>query len=1003
MSGAFRLPPGLDLLQAAAVDRNRPLSFRFNGKAYRGLRGDTLASALLANGVRLVGRSFKYHRPRGILSAGAEEPSALVHLRSGARQEPNIRATQIELFEGLSAASQNCWPSVDWDVSSVNDLLSPFLPAGFYYKTFMWPPKGWMFYERFIRKAAGMGTATREADPDRYEKMNAHCDLLIVGAGPAGLAAAAAAAESGARVMLVEEQAALAQSYAASDDRVEGQSLAGWGSGLAAQLAGNPKVTLLPRCSAFGIYDGGLVGLVEQVNDFVPEPDHRAPRLRLWKVRAKGILLATGAIERPLVFGNNDLPGVMLAGAVRRYLRQYAVLPGREALVFTTGDEAYATAFDLKSAGANVTLVDARAEPAQGLRDWLRDAGIEVISGAVVTRALGGRQLTGADVATWDSATQEITGGHRRLPCDLLAVAGGWQPCVHLHAHLGQRPAYAADAQAVLPPRDLPAHIFSAGACNGTRDLGACIAEGEVAAGRALGSLGLAPVVPRFVVAAQDPNSPCLPLWEVPGAGRAKKFVDIQDDVTAKDIRLAHREGYVSVEHLKRYTTLGMGTDQGKTSNLNGLAIMAQARGEEISQVGTTTFRPPYTALSMGALTGAARGRHFHAIRRTPMHDWHLANGGRMVEAGLWMRPRWYESNGKTITEAYIKETDHVRQKVGMVDVSTLGKIDVQGPDAGEFLNRVYVNGFGKLPIGKARYGLMLREDGHVMDDGTTSRLDEHHFYMTTTTANAAKVMAHMEYYLNVVWPDLKVRLTSISDQWGGMALSGPLARTVLESCVEGQNLSDEGLPFMGVAWARIAGHRVLLLRISFSGELAYEIHADNNCCEAVWCAVLEAGRPHDIIPYGTEALGALRIEKGHVAGPELDGRTTLADIGLERMASSKKHFIGEQLAKRPAMTDPKRPSLVGILPKDPKAVLKGGGLLVKENKVVPHSEILGHLTSFTYSPVMKSNIALALVKDGKARLGENLYVADAVRNSHQEVTIVDPVFYDPKGERLHV
>jgi sarcosine oxidase subunit alpha len=616
---------------------------------------------------------------------------------------------------------------------------------------------------------------------------------------------------------------------------------------------------------------------------------------------------------------------------------------------------------------------------------------------------MGGRNVSGADVASWNAAAKEITGGHRRLPCDLLCSSGGWQPSVHLHAHLGQRPAYDAGAQAVLPPKDLPAHILSAGACNGSRDLATCISEGEAAADKALTSLSLSAKTSSPAVSAQDPRSPALELWEVPGAGRAKKFVDIQDDVTAKDVRLAHREGYVSVEHLKRYTTLGMGTDQGKTSNLNGLAIMAETRGEEISKVGTTTFRPPYTALSMGALTGAETGRHFHAIRRTPLHDWHLANGGRMVEAGLWLRPRWYESNGKTITEAYIKETDHVRQKVGMVDVSTLGKIDVQGPDAGEFLNRVYVNGFGKLPIGKARYGLMLREDGHVMDDGTTSRLGEHHYYMTTTTANAAKVMAHMEYYLNLVWPDLKVRLTSISDQWGGMALSGPLAREVLKACVEGQDLSDESLPFMGVAWAKIAGHRVLILRISFSGELAYEVHADWNCCEAVWCAILDAGKPHGIIPYGTEALGALRIEKGHVAGPELDGRTTLADIGLARMASTKKHFIGEQLAKRAGMTNPERPSLVGILPKDPKAVLKGGGLLVKEDKVIPHSELLGHLTSFTYSPVMKSNIALGLVKGGKDRIGETLYVADPVRNSHQEVTIVDPIFYDPKGERLYV
>jgi heterotetrameric sarcosine oxidase alpha subunit len=970
------------LVAGGLIDRSLTLRFRFDGRSYEGHPGDSLASALLANGVRLVGRSFKYHRPRGILSAGSEEPSALVRLGEGGRADPNTRATMVPLADGLVAQSQNRWPSLAFDLQAVNGWLSPLLPAGFYYKTFKWPGAFWTpVYERVIRHAAGLGEAARVPDPDRYEKRHAACDVLVVGGGPAGLAAALAAGRSGARVVLADEQTRFGGRLLAERCQIDGAQALAWVEQVLAELASLAEVTLLPRTAAFGYYDHNLVALVEEVAE-------GAPRQRLWTVRAREVVLATGALERPPVFGGNDLPGVMLAGAVRAYVNRYAVAPGSRAVVFTTNDDAYRTALDLAAAGVAVAaVVDARAEARCPFAEAVRTAGIEVLAGHVVSRALGGTRLKAVEVD-----------GRRRIECDLCAVSGGWQPAVHLHSQTGARPVYDPALKAYRPgePRQ---RERSAGAAAGELALGDCLAGGSsagagaaAAAGHGGGSAPPAPVCPA------EPVGEIADLWAVPGKGKA--FVDLQNDVTVEDVALAHREGYRSVEHLKRYTTLGMGTDQGKSGNLVGLALMAGLEALPVAAVGTTTFRPPYVPVALGALVGREIGGEFRPLRRTPMHAWHVAAGAAFVDAGLWRRPRYYPKPGEDLLAATLREARAVREGVGLVDVSPLGKIDVQGPDAAEFLDRLYCNPIRRLAVGKARYGLMLREDGMVLDDGTVSRLGDEAFYVTTTTANAGPVMAHMEFHRQAVWPELAVEVTSITDQWAGMALAGPKSRAVLARVVEGAAVDDNALPFMGVLRAKVAAAPVLLLRISFSGELAYEVHTPAGYGTLVWQALLATGAADGIVPYGTEAMGTLRIEKGHVAGAELDGRTTAEDLGLGRMASRKKDYVGRAALERVALKAPGRLQLVGLVARDGRSPIRSGAQIVADPKAPPPALMLGHVTSADFSPTLEQPIALALVADGRQRRGETLHAMYPLRDEAAEVVVSDPVFVDPEGRR---
>ena len=993
MSEVFRTASG-----GSAIDRARSLSFNFDGRQMTGCAGDTLASALLANGIRLVGRSFKYHRPRGVYSAGPEEPNALVALRRGTRHEPNTRATMVELYDGLEAESQNRWPSLGFDLLAINDCLSALIPAGFYYKTFMGPP-GWMTYEHWVRRAAGLGTAPEGRDPDRYEHRHAHCDVLVVGAGPTGLMAALAAARTGARVILCDERAEIGGSLLRETGKIDGVTSTAWARRVGTELAAMPNLRVLSRATAFGLFDHGMAGLIERVADHLPEPRPYQPRQRRWNVRAKEIVLATGAIERPLVFPDNDRPGIMLASAARAYLNQYGVRPGRTAVVFASNSDAYRTAFDLSAAGVAVAaIVDSRASPGT-IADRAQQNGIDVLAGHVVLATHGRSTLTDIAVAPLADPV-----ARRGIACDLLAVSGGFNPTVHLHCHASGKLAWDAVQLCFVPASGRP-YVRSAGAARGQFALSQCLADGARVGRAAASAAGFSRSVNIDLPAVED-GAPMAPeaLWSVASHGRGKRFVDIQDDVTVGDVGLAAREGYVSVEHLKRYTTLGMGTDQGKTANVNGLALMAEQRGVAIPAVGTTTFRPPYTPVTIGVLAGRETGRHFAPTRRTAMHEWHVEQGAPMIEVGLWMRPRCYPRAGESATDAIRREAAHVRRTVGLVDVSTLGKIDVQGPDATEFLNRVYANNWANVPVGKARYGIMLREDGIVFDDGTTSRLAEHRYFMTTTTANAAAVLTHLEHLLQVVWPALKVQVTSETEQWAAMALAGPASRAVLAKAVDGIDVSNAALPFMGVREARIAEVPVRIFRISFSGELAYEINAPADQGRRVWEALLAAGRESEITPYGTEAMGVLRIEKGHVAGPELDGRATAADLGLGRLVAMKKpDFVGKHLLGRPGLRDPARLQLVGLVPIDRQSRLRSGAHLVRDPAPSLPTQSLGHVSSGAFSPTLGHPIALAMLSGGLAHKDVTIYVAYPLDGSVAVAArVVEPVFVDPEGARLH-
>jgi heterotetrameric sarcosine oxidase alpha subunit len=989
----FRLATG------GAIDRDRPLRFEFDGTSHWGYAGDTLASALLANGVRLVGRSFKYHRPRGIYTAGPEEPNALVRLRRGGRAEPNTRATMIELFEGLVAESQNRFPSIDLDFGAAASLLAPLFPAGFYYKTFMWPRRGWKLYEYFIRRAAGLGVAPREPDPDRYDKRRAYCDVLVVGAGPAGIAAACEAGRAGARVILLDERPELGGALHVEGGTVEGVPAAEWLSSSLASLAAMPEMRLLPRTTAFGYYDHNMIGAVERVAEHLPEPGADAPRKLLWTIRAKQVVLATGAIERPLVFANNDRPGIMLASAARAYVNRYGVRPGSRAVVFTNNDSAYDATFDLRAAGIEIAaLVDSRAAPPGELAARARAEGLPCRFGQIVAAVEGRRAVRATRIAPVGGAD----GGGEQVACDLVAISGGWSPTIHLHCQSGGRPVYDDALAAFLPGSSKQAER-SAGAAAGHSALSNCVGNGAWAGAAAAAAAGFGRAEDRTLTPLLDRAPAVGSLYSLESeAGRRKCFVDLQNDVTTADIALAAREGFRSVEHVKRYTTLGMGTDQGKTSNVNGLALLAGLRAEAIPKVGTTTFRPPYTPVTLGAFAGRDVGHHFEPTRRSPMHRWHEEAGAVFVDAGLWLRPRYYPRAGENMAAAVLREIRGVRDGVGLVDVTTLGKIELQGPDAAVFLDRVFVNNVKTLAVGRARYCLMLREDGLVLDDGTCSRLGETRYLMTTTTAHAVRVMQHLERLLQVDWPELRVQATSVTEQWAAMALAGPRSRRVLERVVEGFDVSNAGFRHMSAAEVIAAGVRCNLFRMSYSGELAYEIHVPSDFGSAVWQAVLDVGASEGIIPYGTEAMGVMRIEKGHVAGAEIDGRATADDLGLGRLAGAKTDFVGWRSLARPGFVDPARKKLVGLVPVNGRTRLRAGAHLVEDAAARPPVPMLGHVTSPAFSPTLGHPIALAFLSGGLARKGQILHAAFPLAGETVPVRVVDPVFVDPKGERLN-
>lgn len=983
MSAFRRLPQG------GRIDRSKAVSARFDGKPLSGFAGDTLASALLANDKLLIGRSFKYHRPRGIVAAGIEEPNALFTIGEGARTEPNVAATVVELADGLVAKTQNAWPSPDFDLMAVNSLLSPLFQSGFYYKTFMGPSKGsWMFYEPFIRKAAGLGKATDLPDPDRYDQRFAFCDVLVIGSGPAGLAAALTAGRSGARVVLAEQDSDFGGSLLSGSDAEQ----EAWRLACVDELKTLSNVEAFTRTTVQGLYDGNLAVLVENRSHLRPDPARGQPRMVLTQLRAKTIVMATGAIERPLVFSNNDRPGVMLASALRTYANRFAVAPDKRAVIVTNNDTAYQAALDLAAAGVAVTVADHRANVSADILARAGAQGIAIFPGSGIFDVDGAKGVKRVKLGGVHAVTIE---------CDAVGMAGGWSPVVHLSSHGGIKPKYD-EAAAGFVPGGFPASHFGAGAMMGTFGLTAAISEGANAGASAASYAGFGKTRPVYAPEhATDRTYAILPTWSPPQGAKGKAFVDFQNDVTIKDVKIAHQEGYRSVEHLKRYTTLGMGTDQGKTSNINALALMAEYRGVTIPDAGTTTFRPPYAPLTMGAIAGRTVGAHFRPVRRSPLNDWHVKNGATFIDAGLWKRAWYYAWAGNSPETAYVKEMELVRRGVGLADVSTLGKIDIQGPDAAEFLNRVYVNGFAKLPVGKVRYGVMLNDDGIVLDDGTTARISENQFYMTTTTAQAGEVMSWLEYLLQMQWPELNVQVASLTDEWAGMAVSGPKAREALQLAFPDVDVSNEGLPYMGCKDFVFEGVTVRLLRMSFSGELAYEVHVAADYAISLWEHVLKAAAPTGIKPYGLEALASLRIEKGHVAGLELDHRNTLDDLGLGKMAGKEKDYVGKALRFREDCQSPERWSLVGLELMEPDKKLRGGAILfAASDEIKGHGR--GYITSVTWSTELNKFIALGLYKGGLKHEGEEIIAAFPLKNEQARLKIVSPHFIDKEGARLN-
>ena len=989
------------------IDRSAPRDFSFDDRPMSGFAGDTLASALLANDRMLVGRSFKYHRPRGVVAAGPEEPNALVNLGFGARLEPNQRATTTELFDGLRAESQNRWPSLDFDVGALNAKAARFLPAGFYYKTFIHPRAFWKHvFEPVIRQSAGLGRAPTAPDADRYEQAYAHCDVLVAGGGIAGLTAALAAARAGARVWLLEQTAHWGGRAPVDGAEIDGKPAEIWIRDAVEALGSMENVTLRTRCVVAGVYDHGYVLANERIADHTPG-DGR-PKQRLWRTRAGRIVAATGAIERPLSFSGNDVPGVMLAGAVRDYLVNYAVAPGTRSVVVTNNDDAYRTAIALHGAGLHVPLiVDARPEATGALPEQARALGIRVETGAAIAAVYGGKRVAGVAICRQDGDGTESW----QLACDAVAMSGGWSPVVHLWSHCGGKLVWDA-AQAMFRPdaarpptgQDGSAMVIAAGSANGALPADAVLADAHAAGRAAAEALGLKPkraAAPKAVAVAEAAMAP---VWVMPAAAtagaRAKMWLDFQNDVKVSDVQLAAREGYESVEHTKRYTTLGMATDQGKLSNINGLAVLADSLGEEIPRVGTTTFRPPYMPVTLGALAGEARGEIFQPLRRTPMHGWHEDQGAEWEPVGLWRRPYCYRRRGESTEAAVRREILNVRGNVGLLDASTLGKIVVKGPDAGRFLDMLYTGVMSSLAVGKCRYGLMCNENGFLIDDGVVARLDEDTFLCHTTTGGADRIHAHMEEWLQCEWWDWQVFTANLTEQYAQVAVVGPNARKLLEK-LGGMDVSKEALPFMAWADGVLGGFAVRVFRISFSGELSYEIAVPASQGLAFWERLVAEGAEFGAMPYGTEALHVLRAEKGFIMiGDETDGTVIPQDLGLGWAISKKKaDYLGKRGQARQHMTDPERWQLVGLETPDGSVIPDGAYAVDRGENANGQRNVQGRVTSTYFSPTLGRGIAMGLVRRGPQRMGEVLEFP-MVGGCAVMAKIVSPVFYDKDGEK---
>ncbi len=999
------------LQSGGRIDRSKQLTFTYNGKQYKGYQGDTLASAMLANGIDVVGRSFKYSRPRGIVASGAEEPNAVLQLgATEATQVPNVRATQQELFNGLASQATNGWPSVDNDVMSLlGKVGGKMMPPGFYYKTFMYPQSLWDTYESMIRKAAGLGRSPLENDPDTYDNVNQHCDVLVVGAGAAGLAAALTAARSGARVILADEQSEFGGSLLSSKEKLDGKPASEWVSKVTKELEGFEDVMLLPRSTVNGYHDHNFLTIHERRTDHIAD---RAPtgqiRQRMHRVRAKWVVLATGAHERPLVYANNDVPGCMVANAVSTYINRYGVVPGNDLVVMTTNDGGYQAALDWNEAGRKVVaIVDTRQNPTGDKVAQARQKGLNIITGSAVIETQGSKRVTGVSIAPISADGNRVTGSISKMSADTVASSGGWSPVIHLSSHTGSRPIWNDSIVGFVPGPTVQKQL-TAGGINGTYQTGKALFEGLNAGVKAVSEIGLKPVEVALPKTKEVKEGKAMTLFHIPHtkptSQAPKQFVDYQTDVTAAGIEVACREGFESIEHVKRYTAMGFGTDQGKLGNINGMAVAAKALNKSIPETGTTIFRPNYTPVTFGAITGRNCGALFDPERYSAMHMWHVENGAKFEDVGQWKRPWYFPQGNETMQQSLDRECLAVRDSVGILDASTLGKIDIQGKDAREFLGRVYSNAWAKLAVGKCRYGLMCGEDGMVFDDGVSACLGDNHFVMTTTTGGAARVLEWLELYHQTEWPELEVYFNTVTDHWSTLTISGPNSRKLLSELTD-FDLSNENFAFMDWKQAKVAGVPARIFRISFTGELSFEINVQANYGMHVWEKLFEAGKKYNLTPYGTETMHVLRAEKGFIiAGQDTDGSVHPFDLGMGWCVSNKKPFsyIGKRGMARQDCVRENRKQLVGLKTKDPKAVIPEGAQAVLDPKAPIPMPMEGHVTSSYWSANLGHSIAMGFIKGGLSKMGDTVYypLADG---TVIEAEICSPIFLDPKGERQNV
>ena len=988
------------------IDETTRISFKFDGKVYYGYKGDTLASALIANGIHLVARSFKYHRPRGIMTAGSEEPNAIVQVNgNSAYTEPNVRATEIEIYDGLEASSQNCWPNVNFDIGGINNILSPVLPAGFYYKTFMWPASFWEKYEYFIRKSAGLGKSPTKPDPDIYEHKHIHCDVLVIGGGISGIMAAKTAAENNFKTLLLDEKPHLGGStiYQNSDfDKINNQSSSIWLENEISKLKDIKNLEIKTRTSVAAYHGYNFLLARENLTDHLPfDKKKNKIRQRLIKIRAKKVIVATGSIERPLIFNNNDRPGIILSSAIKKYSDYYGVICGNENVLFTNNDSAYETAISLFNKGIRVNaIIDIRDKVTSSIVNQAEKLGIKIYNSFTIVDTSGYRRIKNISIMKLSKDGQSVTGSKTQINCDCLGVSGGWTPAVHLFTQSGGKLKFDYDDN-VFKPNKYPSDQISIGACNGEFDLDTIIKNFN---NNVKTYLGIEKTSYENLNISASKEILKKNIWLLPSnkpIGKTKSFVDFQNDATAKDIKLALREGFRSIEHVKRYTTTGMGTDQGKLGNMHALGIISDTSGVKMSDLGTTTFRPPYTPLTFGTIVGRNVGEFFDIFRKTPMHDWHVKNNAEFENVGQWKRAWYYPKKNESMHDAVQRESKAARDGAGILDASTLGKIDIQGSDASEFLNRVYTNAWSKLAVGKCRYGLMLNEDGMVYDDGVTTRLDENHYIMTTTTGGAATVLGKLEDYLQTEWPELDVYLTSVTDHFATISVCGPNSKKIVKKVIPDLDLSDEEFPHMSFKNAKIGNIKCRVMRISFTGEQSYEINIQANFGKSVWEKCIEAGEEFNITPYGTETMHLLRAEKGFIiVGQDTDATLTPIDLQMDWIVSKKKYdFIGKRSLYRSDTIREDRKQLVGIITEDPKEVLEEGAQIVADVSKKP-VEMLGHITSSYFSPNLNKSIALGVVKGGKDMLGKKLFVP--MKNKVINVQIADPVFLDKDNKRLN-